>query len=338
MTERQNLLASIATTVADYRAGEIAPIDAAHVDRWISQFDASVQLPLLRETNHILAKSYYSKARMQSYVTGLAQSAKLAGANPAAFWANAKLLDIQGGGASQKDLNKELTALLNSLGTPCALPNASVSTFIYFDDGLFTGNRVLNDLKGWIATSAPASCTVHAIFIALHTKGFDYASPKIAHAAKQAGKSVTIHWWAADTLKDRWAEADNSDVLWPTGLPTDPAVQAYANSLPRAVQFRNPGKVGDLGFFSSDTARSLVEQEFLKAGVAIRGNSPNLNQYQRPLGNQILVTLGFGTMIATYRNCPNNAPLAIWAGSPWEPLLPRRTNSTTSFQQAFRKS
>lgn len=67
-------------------------------------------------------------------------------------------------------------------------------------------------------------------------------------------------------------------------------------------------------------------KSLLDDGVKIRGMCPHLNKYQRPLGNMILETLGFGSTIVTFRNCPNNAPLAFWAGDPWYPLFPRKTN------------
>jgi hypothetical protein len=44
------------------------------------------------------------------------------------------------------------------------------------------------------------------------------------------------------------------------------------------------------------------------------------------VGNMVLSTLGFGSTIVTFRNCPNNAPLAFWAGDPWYPLFPRKIN------------
>ena len=47
----------------------------------------------------------------------------------------------------------------------------------------------------------------------------------------------------------------------------------------------------------------------------------------------ILESLGFGSLVVTFRNCPNNAPLALWAGDPWYPLFPRRTNTDTSIKQ-----
>ena len=45
MAERDDLLASIAATTADYREGDLAAPTPEHVERWINQFDAAVQLP-----------------------------------------------------------------------------------------------------------------------------------------------------------------------------------------------------------------------------------------------------------------------------------------------------
>jgi hypothetical protein len=60
MTERNDILASIAETTADYRKGDLDAPNPAHVDCWVNQFDAAVQLPILRETDHVLKKTYFS--------------------------------------------------------------------------------------------------------------------------------------------------------------------------------------------------------------------------------------------------------------------------------------
>ena len=46
----------------------------------------------------------------------------------------------------------------------------------------------------------------------------------------------------------------------------------------------------------------------------------------RPLGFSLMKTLGFGSPVVSFNNCPNTAPLALWAGDPWYPLFPRRAN------------
>ena len=115
-------------------------------------------------------------------------------------------------------------------------------------------------------------------------------------------------------------------MLWPVAIPENAAIDRYISGLNLTPSLRQAGKVGKAGVFSSDSGRQLLEQEFLKAGVRIRGMCPNFNQYQRPLGYQMFDSLGFGSLIVTFRNCPNNAPLALWAGHPWYPLFPRAIN------------
>ena len=173
---------------------------------------------------------------------------------------------------------------------------------------------------------------VHAITIALHSGGQYYANGKIKEAAQAAGKNIDLTWWRAIELEDRKAHTTTSDVLRPVGIPEDEDVAAYVAAMRYAPNLRTAGNVGGNAIFSSDAGRQLLESEFLKAGVRIRKMCPHLNQYQRPLGNMILDTLGFGSLIVTFRNCPNNAPLALWAGDPWHPLFPRTTNSDTSIK------
>src|SRR5262249_38191325 len=93
-----------------------------------------------------------------------------------------------------------------------------------------------------------------------------------------------------------------------------------------------PGHVGKNALYSNDEGRQLLETEFLKAGARIRQQCPNLGPTQRPLSHMTLETLGFGSLIVTFRNCPNNAPLALWCGHPWYPLFPRATNSDTAMK------
>jgi len=334
MAERDDLLASMATTTADYREGDLAAPTPEHVASWINQFDAAVQLPILREMDHVLKQTYFSRAGTRKLLAGLFQTKKLVGDDPCAFWKGVKFLDIQGGGASQKEmlalfskvLEKECGFVASDCGTA---PQA----FVYLDDAIFTGNRVRRDLETWVANQALAEAKVHVITIALHSGGQYYAKGKIREAARAAGKNIELTWWRAIELEDRRAQTTTSDVLRPVGIPNDEGVKAYVAAMRYPPNLRTAGNVGGNGIFSSDAARQLLENEFLKAGVRIRQMCPHLNQNQRPLGNVILDTLGFGSLIVTFRNCPNNAPLALWAGDPWHPLFPRTTNSDTSMKR-----
>ena len=334
MTERKDFLASIAATIADYREGDLPAPTPAHVERWINQFDPAVQLQILREMDHVLKQTYFSRKGTRKFLVGLFQTEKLVCADPCAFWKGVKFLDIQGGGASQKEMLALFSKVLEKkCGFEADDCGSAPEAFVYLDDAIFTGNRVRRDLETWIAEQAPAEATVHVITIALHSGGQYYANTKIKEAAKAAGKNIDLSWWRAIELEDRRAQTTTSDVLRPVAIPDDEVVKAYVAGMRYAPNLRTAGNVGGNGIFSSDAGRQLLETEFLKAGVRIRKMCPHLNQYQRPLGNMILDTLGFGSLIVTFRNCPNNAPLALWAGDPWHPLFPRTTNSDTSMKR-----
>jgi len=101
---------------------------------------------------------------------------------------------------------------------------------------------------------------------------------------------------------------------------------AYLNSLGYAHEKRTKGYTAPNGVFSGEAGRAVLERVLLKAGVRIRSMCPYLKETARPLGYSFLKTLGFGATVVTYRNCPNNCPLALWAGQPWYPLFRRNTN------------
>lgn len=327
---RTTNLASIATTIADYRSGEVAKPTSSHLEQWINQFDKAVQDEMLVEMDHVLTHSYIGRQKAESFLAGLVTHKKIAGDDPCGFWKSAHVLKGQTKGRSQSELIAIFDAQLKQA---CGYTtSACVSTkgpFVYIDDGIFTGMRVIEDLTQWVSTSAPQKCDLHVIVIALHRGGQYYADKKLQEAAKKVGKSIDITWWRIAELENRLTYRNDSDVLWPTAVPNDVDATAYAKSLEdagHAPKFRAAGGVGSSKLFSSDAGRQLLEQEFLKAGARIRKLCPHLNKYQRPLGNMVLDSLGFGAVIVTFRNCPNNCPLAWWAGDPWYPLFPRKTN------------
>jgi hypothetical protein len=326
VTERHQLLQSIANIMVDYRAGEIPTPTPEHVDRWVRQFSPEVQLPLLAEMNHVLARTYLNKLRVETFLAKLVNNPKLAGADFCVFWRNVAFLDIQQGGNSQHEM---LTMFSRVLQQECGFPAQqglqNPHAYIYLDDAIFTGNRTLNDLKAWLPT-APSEAVVHVITLASHRGGQWYASTKLQETALALNKHINFNWWRAVEIEDRKTYINASDVLRPVLLPDDAMVQAYVQSLRYPPTFRVAGQRGINGFFSSEQGRHLLEQTFLQAGVQIRSRCPQLGIYQRPLGNMVLDTLGFGSLLVTFRNCPNNTPLAFWAGSPWYPLFPRKTN------------
>ena len=318
---------SIAATTADYREGDLDAPTPDHVDRWIQQFDESAQVPILREMDHVLKKTYFSRKSTQKFMAILFEAKEIVGDDPCVFWRDIKFLDIQGGGNSQKEMLALFDRLLyKKCDFNVANCGTDSHTFIYLDDAIFTGNRAKRDIEQWIENDAPTNAIIFIVTIAIHTNGHYYASSQLKEFAKATGKNIRWNWKSAIKLENQMKHRNISDVLWPTKLPDDSPTQEYVNNMTHKPSFRNAGQVGTKSIFSSDAGRKLLEQEFLKAGVSIRQICPHLGDTQRPLGHATLETLGFGSLIVTFRNCPNNAPLALWAGDPWYPLFRRITN------------
>lgn len=333
MGERGDLLDSIAATIQDYKGGGLATPE--HVGRWIDQFDKAVQLPMLREMDHVLKKTYFSFADVTSFLKGLLNGEELAGNDPCAFWRGVNFLRIQNRGNSQAEMLELFNAILKDrYGFGVSECGGENTEYVYLDDGIFTGMRIINDIKPWMDNDAPTEAKVHIITIVRHRGGEWYAQNRLKDAA--AKKNIDLSWrsWQPSiTLEDRKAYTNSSDVLRPTAIPDEDMVKAYVDTMKHKPTWRTTGQVGRLGIFSSDAGRQLLEQEFLKAGVRIRDMYGNGNEYQRPLGNSVLESLGFGSLIVTFRNCPNNAPLAFWGGKFWHPLFPRTTNSQTDMKR-----
>ncbi len=333
MSTRSDLLSAVAAKIADYRDGEIAPIDSAHVDRWVRQFDADVQEPILAELDHVFDNIYCSRQSVQGFLTRLVTNTDFTGADPAAFWQGVGFLRIQGAGASQREMLDMFDGLLrDEFGFDTSDCESSAGTYVYLDDGLFSGNRIRWDVGNWLETDAPDSLTLHVILVATHEYGEFYTKKQLLAKAKELGKKLDLQIWRGITLEDRKYYVNRSDVLRPTEFPDDEDVRAYVQALEDAgfpPVLRTGRSVGDRKLFSSPSGRHLLEQEFLKAGVRIRGMCTHLPEVMRPLGFHGLQTPGFGTLFVTFRNCPNNCPLVFWCGDPWYPLFRRKTNTDT---------
>lgn len=333
MTERTELLTSIAHSIRTYREGEIPPPTPEHVDRWVSQFSSDQQLPFLREFDHVISHSFIEKSDVITFFDELLTSEELAGDNPVAYWSASNFLHIQQDGQSQKHmialLGEHLKSKFNLDIRKCGAANGD---FIYLDDVLFSGSRIASDLERWIVNDAPQKATVQVILIASHTGGQYYISEtRLKKIIATSKKDITINFCPTLEIQNQAYSKYTSDVLWPASIPAIPEVQAYVATEERYPhQLRQPG--GKTKFFSSEEGRQVLEQEFLIAGVKIRSKVASPKSVLRPLGFSMF-GVGFGSLIATYRNCPNNCPLALWWGDPdaksgpfnWYPLLPRKT-------------
>jgi hypothetical protein len=336
MNERSLLLASLAETISDYRVGEIPIPTPEHVNRWVQQFGKEVQLPLLSEVDHVLKKTYFSKSSVGHFFGNLIGQEKIAGDKLQEFWRAVHVLDIQQHGHSQTEIRKLFSeSLKDQLKIQIDESGLAGGAFVYLDDVLFSGGRIGTDLSAWIVNEAPDRVTIHIVVIATHRLGEWQCMERLKKVAVQAGKAIDLHCWAAARFENRLARRNTSEVLWPISVSDDPALQAYVAEEQRyPFRPRQPGGKSEHAIFSSEKGRQTLEREMLHAGMRIRSFSRNPNHFLRPLGFSAF-GLGFGSMFATYRNCPNNTPLALWWGDPdaapghpfrnWYPLLPRKT-------------
>jgi hypothetical protein len=336
MTERVRLLESIAKTIADYRNGEIPQPSAAHVEKWVSQFHHDVQEPMLKEMDYVLDKIYFDKKSVVDFLRKLVKNEKLAGQNPTEFWKKANFLNIQINGNSQ---NEMLGVFSEGLQTECQLSvgdcGKADGPYIYLDDALFSGFRVGDDLSAWIKNEAPDNCDVYVLMIAFYAYGAYRANKRLNEEVKQSKKKINFQYWRAIELENSPNRSKTSEVLWPAILPSDEGLKAYmAKENKHPFIPREPGGKLKNEIFSSEEGRQLLEREFLLAGVKILSKCKNPGSSLRPLGFSPF-GLGFGSLIVTFRNCPNNCPLALWWGDPeadetsplskWYPLFPRKT-------------
>lgn len=359
LPDKDALCAKIADIIQDYRKGEIAPRTPEDVGKWISQFDEADQLLILEEMAHILERMYFSEAKVRDFIRTVVSDQTFTGGDPAAFWRKAGVLDLQTDGSSQKTMLSILDDELRGkygYGRGDCQPDGK--NFVYLDDGVFSGNQAVKErclesppghIRKWLEENPGLSdFTLHMIVIAPYMSGVRYVD--IGFNKITANRNGKIKWpflhCAIGRIIPNWRNdglyvhnrPDNVGVLWPRCLPSDPCMLANPD-VEKWVQWENqhakagPGK--DVArpegqapkFFKSEKGRHVLEQAFIRKGAYFcsRDRSGKRNEHTRPLGNQVWRGWGFGAMFVTYRNCPNNCPLALWwEGDGWHPLFHRR--------------
>lgn len=343
---RDLLLQSLAGTIADYRQNEIAPITANHVERWLNQFDESDQMVVLEEMDMLMKRFYFSKNRVKAGIREFLKERVLRNRNPITVLPHVSFLRIQTNSSSQiamlelidEILQEDYSCTLRMIG------DKEIYTYIYVDDGIYTGNRLRYDLTdgngttGWISLCPSSRYNLHIYTIAGHKAGIDYVRDHLRNAVD--GKGVKLLRDTTFMIENTRSFGKNIEILWPERILGDALIDSYVSKLaPVRVDslFRPDGfSYMPEKLFSSSNARRVVEQAFLKKGIQIVQTSQKPAPSIRPLGYMKLPGLGFGTLFVTYRNIANNCPLVLWWGDTshpqshplgmWYPLFPRRTN------------
>lgn len=331
--ERDTLVAAIVERVADYRNGEIDPISRDHVIAWWGQFEANDRPTILRETARILRCTYLPRQKFVDFMSELAVRPALTGSDPAAFWRSVGFLRIQYRGTSQLDMLALMDqALVAQFNMDTSAQQSTQNVYVYLDDVCFSGDRVSRDISKWVEENNVRDATIYVLCMVTYTGGEYNANRKMQQVRD---RGCRVRFISKYTLENRRAHAREGAVFWPTVIPAnDEHVDKWRAELQQPEQFYPRPIGGQISstLFSSEESRHVIEQAFLRKGAYIYGLSQTPDVPMRPLGYSWLRIPGFGATIATYRNCPNNAPLVLWWGDPnglaplnrWRPLLPRK--------------
>lgn len=330
------LCQKISEIIFDYRNKEFGAYDKNHVERWINQFEEHERELVLQETLRILKRNYITLEHFLKFVQSIITSPKVHCGNQEQYWKNVSLLSIQKDGNSQKELNKILTeCLLNKFGVIPKNPIQNTE-FIYLDDFIFSGNRLISDMKLWLANNAPIKCRVTIITIGWFNYGQWNTSQKLKKIAEELGKEIQFIFLAYENFKleNRLSRKDYSDVFWPTKKIIE--INNYTSWLQKenfSPKYREVNGIKNEVFTSS--RREDFETIVFKYGLKIISFSQNNSSVVKPLGYSTFNGFGFGSTVFSFRNCPNNNPLVFWWGDPnahashpfskWYPLLQRKT-------------
>lgn len=304
-------------------------IQPDHVSRWLEQFDSAKREDFAQAFSNVLSKSYISKEDVAHAANFLLTSTAVTN-NDALFFQNASFLDIQNNGQSQKVFLQDfIIPKAQGLNIPYSINDLSKNTFLYFDDVLFSGGRIGDDLEAWIKNIAPQSCNIVCIFIFIHTYGIYNAERKLKKVISDSGKNIAFRFCYMREVNNKRTFPRVTDVLHPRVVPQE--ATTFYNEIAQASRFtilRGYEQAAPSFFFANEAERSLLEEQFVIAGLKIISQLTERKSW-KPLGLEGFPSFGFGSTVVTYRNCPNISPLALWwggqdAASIWYPLVPRR--------------
>ncbi len=328
------LCEAISEIIHGYAGNRYGIYDAAHVNRWIEQFEENERQLVLEETLHILQSQYITREKFTEFVSTVIDFDKIHEGNPRQFWESASLLQIQLHGNSQRELNDIFCNVLQAKYQVGGIVNNRSLNYFYIDDFIFSGNRLYNDINEWVQQESPENCQLNIVTIGYYTSGQYETQRKLKELF--AGRNINIEFYRYGEciLENRLKYRNSSERFWPTeNVLGDATIQAYVAEKELNFTYRevlpHQNKV-----FSFDR-RERYEKIMLKYGIRIVGLSRNNHAVVKPLGYDTYRTLGFGSAVFTFRNCPNNNPLAFWWGAPdapahhpfsqWYPLLQRTT-------------
>lgn len=325
--------------IENYRKSELPfLIDMVHVEKWILQFESSVQSVVLEETTHILSNWYFDHMKLVSFLRKIVEYICLMYNDflDVTFW------NGQESGQSQR----KLLSLL-----PEACPEKTVNIdalprkhIVYIDDGLYTGSRIRKDIETVLSTSYEIE-TIDIFFVVAYSSGFEYAKDILKRKGDKRGIAINLYRLKEinnikQTEYTDGFESYRSDigVLWPSSrVSNEKSVKQYLKYMKDCgkmmqLKYKTEGHQYSPSIFTSYKNREIVEREFLIKGLSILSER-SIEKGLYPLGYDINPSFGFGSFCANDFNISNTCPVVLWwdANNNWYPLLPRKVNSEANF-------
>ncbi len=335
MQQMDVLAESIAETIEGYENNSFCQVsDKDHVLRWASQFDEDDRLFVLQQTNILLSKQYFSKEKYKSIIDRIISKTKISTLQ------NISFLDIQQNGTSQSDMLSLLNQSSQNIhGVQLRINDYYINKFIYFDDVVFTGDRICRDLEDWIINTAPIECKLMIASLLTHTYASYNIEQRLTSVINGSGKNISLSFsFFGRQYENKFIMRNQSDVFWPREetirIPFGIEPSRFVSTAP---QGQNSGRTGfvESYVFRNESDRDRFEKILCEKGFYIISLCADPAVSMKPLGYKTYRGLGFGGSIFTYRNSPNNTPLVFWWGNPeaedwnplskWYPLMMRKT-------------
>lgn len=198
MFDRGELIESLANTISDYRPNEVTLITSAHVEKWLNQFDQNSQDIVLCEMDTLMRRLFISRKEMKSCLKRFILYHVLNDRLPEDVFPHVEFLNIQQSGGSQAAL---LSIIDEILGEEYGIRlhqcgQKSVTTYIYVDDAIYTGNRLRCDLENgqqtpaWIRKHAPNNTLLIVYAVGAYIRGATYALNNVKREADK--KDINI--------------------------------------------------------------------------------------------------------------------------------------------------
>ncbi len=357
------LIESIFDIIKDYREEEDDEFMTTEIlTEWIHQFNEEDRIFLLEELLNILTKRYISKDKaihlLKCLILHLTKKYEYNEVKD--FLLDSYFFHLQPATKSQTILLNFLDEIISTEYdvklSDCNKESAKY--YIYIDDVLCTGDSLFKGLannsdehKGWFFKkgSDDKNNLEHFIenqriiilgYFAIHTLNLDKVRKRINIVLKNPGFDIFCI-----SGRDYRIENDITDsqsklnfVFPKISLRNEKIINCETQITEKihskgyhtneVVKYRENEKPEEETFFSSSENRDRFEKIILDKSIDIYNSSNTLKENLRakPLGYGLTsdLSLGYGTLIFTWRNVPFNTPLVFWyESSYWKPLFKR---------------